>query len=102
MDMMGQARKKHAAVHVGGGKKRAQGRDQVMRLWGNLYPCGEIYTLCGEIYTPCGEIYTPCGEIYTPCGEIYTPLWQVPKAAGGGRGSQGAAGSSSRSSRRAT
>jgi len=35
MDMMGQARKKPAAVPVGGGKKRAQGRDQVMRLWGN-------------------------------------------------------------------
>ena len=46
MDMMGQARKKPAAVPVGGGKKRADGRDQVMRLWGNLYPLwGNLYPL---------------------------------------------------------
>ena len=75
MDMMGQARKKHAAVHVGGGKKRAQGRDQVMRLWGNSYHLwGNSYHLWGNLYPLWGNLYPLWGNLYPLWGNLYPCL----------------------------
>ena len=73
MDMMGQARKKHAAVHVGGGKKRADGRDQVM---GKCIPLvGKFIPLVGKFIPLVGNFIPPVGKFLPPYGRSPRPLW---------------------------